>query len=260
MNPFKKLQFRQRLSMKKLIIGMVCLSAFFYVLHYVIFRDLHHITIFALHDIAFLPLEVILVSLVFERVLDAAHREEHRGKVSMIESIFFNESGSDMLRYLLLCDPGSRELCSAMHISESWDSSDFEQAHRFVDGYAFAVAPDRTDFFALHYHLGNRHKYFLKVIENPVLMDHESFTDLILAIYHLWEELEFRTDLYQLSDEDKQYLCGIISEIYHLLTREWLLNVSYTQKHHRERFSCAVRANPFVFSEAGLSPQRGETL
>lgn len=242
-----KLQLKRRLSMKSLIIGMVGLSAFFYILHYLIFRDLHHIAIFALHDIAFLPLEVILVTLVFERVLDETHRHEHRGKVNMIESIFFNESGSDMLRYLLVCDPQSHELCQALRVTESWERSDFLQAHQFTEQYPFVIDPARTDFFALHYHLENRHKYFLKVIENPALMDHEGFTDLILAMYHLWEELDFHTDLYNLPEADKQYLCGIVSDIYRLLTREWLLNVSYTQRHHRGHFTCAARANPFAF-------------
>ncbi len=242
-----KMQLRRRLSLKRLIISMLCLSAFFYILHYIIFRDLHHIAIFALHVIAFLPIEVILTSLIFERVLDDAHHHEQRGKVNMIESIFFNESGSDMLRYLLRCDPQSQALCQAMHIDESWDRSRFEQAHRFADEYAFTIDPARTDFFALHYHLENRHKYFLKVIENPALMDHEGFTDLILAMYHLWEELDFRTDLYQLSEQDKQALCAIISQIYRLLTHEWLLNVSYTKRHHESRFAGAVRTNPFAF-------------
>ncbi len=242
-----KSQLRRRLSLRRLIVSMIGLSAFFYILHYLIFRDLHHIAIFALHDIAFLPLEVILTSLIFERVLDDAHQNEHRGKVNMIESIFFNETGSDLLRYLLRCDPGSAALCRAMHIDESWDLLQFEQAQRFADEYDFSVDPAQTDFFALHYHLETRHKYFLKVIENPALMDHEGFTDLILAMYHLWEELDFRTDLYQLSDRDRQTLCALTGQIYRLLTREWLLNVCYTKRHHESRFAVAVRTNPFAF-------------
>lgn len=250
----RKQKLQHSLSLKGLIIGMLCLSAFFYILHYLIFRDFHHIAIFALHDIAFLPLEVILVSLVFERVLDDAHHNEQRGKINMIESIFFNESGSDMLRYLLLCDPESEKLCRAMCIADDWEYADFDRAHRFAEDYSFTVDPERTDFFALHYHLSNRHKYFLKVIENPALMDHESFTDLILAMYHLWEELDFRTDLYQLSDEDKQNLCSITSDVYRLLTHEWLLNVRYTKRHQEHRFACAMRTNPFSFSAAEPLP------
>lgn len=245
---------RHRLSIKGLIIALLCLSAFFYVLHYLIFRDFHHIAIFALHDIAFLPIEVILVSLVFERVLDEAHHEEQRGKANMIQSIFFNESGFDMLRYLVMCDPNSHNLCSAMQVTEEWQRPDFEKAIRFAEQYTYSLSPERIDFFALHYHLENRHKYFLKVIENPALMDHENFTDLILSMYHLWEELDYHTDLYQLSEKDKDYLCSITGEIYQLLTREWLLNVIYTKKHHQHRLAHAVRVNPFAFSPAPPNP------
>lgn len=227
--------------------GLLTLSAFFYLLHYLIFRDAHHIAIFAMHDIAFLPIEIVLVSLVFDRVLDETHRDEQRGKINMIESIFFNESGSDMLRYLLQCDPQSGELCRAMAISPDWSCRDFDAARRFLKNYSFSIDADKVDFFALHYHLVNRHKYFLKVIENPALMDHESFTDLILSMYHLWEELDYRTDLYNLNAADKADLGAVTESVYRQLASEWLLNVSYTQKHHAARFSNSMRNSPFCF-------------
>lgn len=239
---------KRRLSTKTLIIGLLALSGIFYLLHYLIFRDAHHIAIFAMHDIAFLPIEVILVSLVFDRVLDETHRDEQRGKVNMIESIFFKESGSDMLCYLVQCDPGSAALCRALAISPDWGLRDFEAARRFLKGYAFSIDTNRVDFFALHYHLVNRHKYFLKVIENPALMDHESFTDLILSMYHLWEELDFRTDLYSLSAADKAELGAITESVYRQLASEWLLNISYTQKHHAARFANSLRNSPFSFA------------
>ena len=52
-----------------LAIAFVVVSAIAYFIHYLIFRDVHHIFIYMVGDIAFLPLEVLLVVLIIERVL-----------------------------------------------------------------------------------------------------------------------------------------------------------------------------------------------
>ena len=47
--------------------GFVLLSVIFYWAHYTIFRDAHHIFIYLLGDIAFVPIEVVLVTLIIHR-------------------------------------------------------------------------------------------------------------------------------------------------------------------------------------------------
>ncbi|HZX09302.1 MAG TPA: hypothetical protein VFG01_00005, partial [Acidobacteriota bacterium] len=47
----------------------VAASALTYTLHYVIFRDLHHIFIYMIGDFGFLFIDVLLVVLLIERVL-----------------------------------------------------------------------------------------------------------------------------------------------------------------------------------------------
>ena len=65
--------FGHKLTMKQIVFALICTSAVLYVLHYLIFRDLHHIGIFFLHDLAGMPLEVILVTLFFDRIIEKAH-------------------------------------------------------------------------------------------------------------------------------------------------------------------------------------------
>ncbi len=50
------------------------LSGLIYLVHFFIFRDPHHIFIYMVGDLAFLPLEVFLVVIVIERIL--AYREK----------------------------------------------------------------------------------------------------------------------------------------------------------------------------------------
>ena len=66
---------------------LVVLSAFFYFIHYVVFRDAHHILIYMVGDIAFVPIEVLLVTLIIHQLLSA------REKRSMLEKMnkFFGQ-------------------------------------------------------------------------------------------------------------------------------------------------------------------------
>jgi len=58
-----------------LAIGFVALSGLLYYVHYLIFRDPHHIFIYLLGDLAFLPLEALVVVIIIERVLARRERQ-----------------------------------------------------------------------------------------------------------------------------------------------------------------------------------------
>lgn len=236
---------KHRLSMKSLIIGLLIFSACTYVLHYVIFRDFHHISIFFLHDVAFLPLEVLLVSVFLDRIVERTHENENRLKISMIESVFFSESGGDMLRYFISCDVESGILCPQLNVTPQWTKSEFLAAKAFLRSYDFTVETEKIDFFSLHYHLNKNRELYLKMIENPALTEHSEFTHLIMGLYHLWEELDYHTDLYALPEPQHQRLMGIVNGLYRLLVDEWLDNAYYLIKIKSPRIEHVIRTNPF---------------
>ncbi len=237
---------KAKLTVKQLILLLLCASALLYAIHYLIFRDLHHLAIFGLHELAFVPLEVILVTLGLDQLVEKTHREEARSKVSIIETLYFNESGGTMLRYLTSCDPDAARLRELLQVTEDWHSSDFRQAIRQLKSYPFLLDLDRIDFFGLHYHLSQRHEYYRSMLENPALTQSEAFTEMIMKIYLLWEELDGRTNLYQLPEKDRNYLAELLHEIYRELTEYWLDNVYNHSIHNRFRLHRAIESNPFL--------------
>lgn len=237
---------KAKLTVKQLILLLLCASALLYAIHYLIFRDLHHLAIFGLHELAFVPLEVILVTLGLDQLVEKTHREEARSKVSIIETLYFNESGGTMLRYLTSFDPDAARLRELLQVTQDWRSSDFRQAIRQLKSYPFLLDLDRIDFFGLHYHLSQRHEYYRSMLENPALTQSEAFTEMIMKIYLLWEELDGRTNLYQLPEKDRNYLAELLHEIYRELTEYWLDNVYNHSIHNRFRLHRAVESNPFL--------------
>jgi hypothetical protein len=65
-------------------LSLIALSTLFYVLHYSIFRDSHHIFLYLIGDIAFLPIQVLLVTLIIDRLLNERERSSLLKKLNMV--------------------------------------------------------------------------------------------------------------------------------------------------------------------------------
>ena len=85
----------------------------------------------------------------------------------------------------------------------------------------------------------------LRLLENPILLERESFTELLRAVFHLRDELLHRGDMSQLPESDKAHLEGDIRRAYSLLTQQWLQHMKYLKNHYPYLFSLAMRTNPF---------------
>ena len=81
-------------------ISLLVLSVFFYCLHYLIFRDLHHIFLYLVGDVAFVFIQVLLVTLVIHGVLEKREKKARLEKVNMVIGAFFSEVGTRLLEIL----------------------------------------------------------------------------------------------------------------------------------------------------------------
>ncbi|GAH18754.1 unnamed protein product, partial [marine sediment metagenome] len=62
---------------------LIALSTVLYLIHYGIFRDAHHIFIYMVGDIAFVPIEVFLVTVIIHRLLNEREKRSIRNKLNM---------------------------------------------------------------------------------------------------------------------------------------------------------------------------------
>ncbi|MCJ7444315.1 MAG: hypothetical protein MUO26_07275 [Methanotrichaceae archaeon] len=103
----------------------------------------------------------------------------------------------------------------------------------------------KTDLENIRIDLQMHRDFMLRLIENPLLLEHESFTTLLLAVFHLIEELTIRPDLSGLPESDLFHLSGDIKRAYGMLVNEWLDYMNYLRKNYPYLFSLAMRTNPF---------------
>lgn len=93
--------------------------------------------------------------------------------------------------------------------------------------------------------LVEKRDFLLRLLENPNLLEHESFTELLWAVSHLTEELIARADVSTLSNADYAHLSGDIKRAYLALIFEWLEYMRHLKDDYPYLFSFAVRMNPF---------------
>ncbi len=231
----------------RVIIGvvLVALSAFFYLIHYVIFRDAHHIFIYLLGDIAFVFFEVLLVTLIIDQLLHEREKRSLLEKLNMIIGIFFSEAGNEILRFLTLFDTQVDRLRGEFLVTDRWSKEDFLALRKRVDAYDHKMDSRRADMEPLRDFLLGKRDFMLRILENPNLLENEGFTDAVWATLHLAEEFAGRRSLRNLPKADYGHLSHDMRRAYSRLISEWLNYMWHLRRHYPYLFSLAMRTNPF---------------
>jgi hypothetical protein len=172
-------------------------------------------------------------------------RRNRLEKLNMVIGAFFVEVGTSLLAYLSDMDPEIEGIRSNLQVTSSWSGEEFSRVASSLAEYSFKVDIFRVDLEHLHIILSRERGFFLRLIENPALMEHESFTDLLLAIFHLTEELARRPSFEDLPRSDLDHLKIDIERTYGRLAREWLDYMKSLKTSYPYLFHLGMRTNPF---------------
>jgi len=122
---------------------------------------------------------------------------------------------------------------------------EFQEVRRWLARHDYDIGARNVDWKGLKTFLVGKRNFLLRLLENPNLLEHESFTDVLWAVFHLTEELGARVDLQGLPDEDYQHLYGDVKRVYGQLARQWLEYMKHLKGSYPYLFSLALRTNPF---------------
>ncbi|HEY6839269.1 MAG TPA: hypothetical protein VI389_11035 [Geobacteraceae bacterium] len=197
-----------------------------------------------LANLAFLPVYVLFVTLMIERVLKERERHALRQKLNMVIGVFFSEVGTKLLGDSFSFLVNGDELARLVKITPQWTEADFRRVADYVTGHDIQVDSRRGDLQTLRSFLLARRGFMLGLLENPNLLEHDDFTDLLWAVFHLIEELEARRSFDRLPAADMEHLSGDIKRAYRHLLRQWVVYLIHLRHDYPYLFSLAVRTNP----------------
>lgn len=235
---------RFHLRTRNLALLLLIFSLLIYVADYLLFGRAGDIVSSLMGNLAFLPIYVLFVTLMIEKILKERERVALLRKLNMVIGVFFSEVGTALLGDYSVFLQNHGDLAAQLRVDGSWSPSDFRKAMAFFKKTELNVDCTKGDLAALKAFLLGKRAFLLRLLENQSLLEHDEFTDLLWAVFHLTEELDARHQLVNLPQSDLEHLAGDIRRVFASLTREWLRYMEHLMGDYPYLFSLAVRTNP----------------
>lgn len=225
--------------------SLLLVSAATYFLEIRLFNRNEDTFFYMLQDLAFVPIQVLLVTFFLNEFLRRRERNSMLRKLYMVIGVFFSEMGTELLQQLSDFDIDREETKRQLDISGNWTDRKFQETRHLLKKLRLEMYLQPDKLISLKLFMMEKRSHVLTMMENPNLLEHETFTDLLLAISHVADELSARADLKILPKADMEHIALDIRRAYSLLLLEWLSYMQHMKTDYPFLFSFAVRTNPF---------------
>jgi hypothetical protein len=193
-------------------------------------------------EIAFVPIEVLLVTLIIERALSVREKRNMLEKMNMVIGVFYSEVGFELLRKTAFLDQEIKT------IGQSLGQIDEDVLLQEIRVYMkrSTVASELSEGYikSIHEFLSGKRNFLLRLLENPNLLEHDDFTELLWALFHLNEELMAHSANKHYSD--LEHIQVDLFRVYKLLVKEWLEYMEYLKVNYPFLYKFALKTNPFI--------------
>lgn len=224
---------------------LLFVSLIMYAVHFFIFKDITGLEEKTLFYLAFMPIEVVFVTLILDQLLEVRDRRERMEKLNMVIGVFFSEVGTKLLTIFSAGDPNIEKIRSDLVVGPKWTEKEFLEAYERLKKYDYKVDIKQIDLESLKSFLVSKRSSMVQLLENPVLLEHELFTETLRAVFHVTEELDTRKSLHELPASDYAHLSLDMKRAYTQLVSEWLDYMRYMNNRYPYLYSLAMRTNPF---------------
>jgi len=232
----------------KVALILIAVSALIYILHWFLFRDVEHISIFFVSDLAFLPVEVFLVTLIIDKGIQKREQEHIMEKMNMIIGLFFSEIGRDMIRMFSEVDLHKEDRNDEFVLINSFYRPDFNKIIKWTKEHEQTVDVCEINLLVLKNMLNDKRDFFSTLMANSAVLEHDTFSELLYALFHLQEGLNNRNILEMQCDMHKfdiQQLNLDIERVYKLLAIEWVMYMKHLNEKYRYLYYTALTQNPY---------------
>jgi len=227
-------------------LALVAASVLTYGLHYLLFRDLRHIVLYLIGDIAFMFINVLVVTLVIEQILARREKRALMKKLNMVIGTFFSDIGLELIKKFAVFVENADQLGRQLEFNGRWQKKDFARAMEVAKNFSYKTCVSPATLRELGQILFQHRPFLLRLLENPNLLEHDRFTDLLWAVFHLMEELGMRDESFEhLPQADYLHLAGDVKRAYSQIAIEWLAYAIHLKENYPFLFSLAARTNPF---------------
>ena len=198
---------------RRIVISLLLVSALIYACQILIFREPRTTFFYLLQDFAFLPATVAIATVVVGQVLSERERRERMEKTRDLRGILIRNSREEL---------------------------SLEEAQRKLREARILLRVDEDAFYCVKRLILEHRTALLVISSNPLLLENESFTELLWGIFHLTDEFRLRGDFPDLPPAVQKHLNQDMEKVLRLLLLNWVGNVRYLKKQYPDFYKNAV--------------------
>ncbi|MFQ5456212.1 MAG: potassium channel family protein [Nitrospirota bacterium] len=180
-----------------------------------------------------------------EIILKKGEKETRLNKLHILIGVFYSEIGIRLLQFFSTSDPDIEEIRKELIIRGELTEEQFFKISRCLREYNCKVDINRINLEDMRSFMTGKRDFLIGLLENPILLEHEDFTDILRAVFHLIEEFAYRGDILNLPETDRQHISGDIKRAYSLMITQWIGYIWYLKGNYPYLYSLSVRTNPF---------------
>lgn len=230
-----------------LVIVLSIVSISTYIAQYLLFHKPNDQSFNILQDLAFLPVQVIVVTIIFNKLLGMLEKRTKDKNMNVLISAFFSDVGNSILYAMTdnrISEDQFAQMLDRAHFKDNRSFKAMTQQIR-EHKYRIDVTPEKLE--ALKYLLLQNRPVFLDMLDNSHLAEHDTFTDMLWALFHVADELAHQ-DMREPNRADLAHLRRDIQRAYPLLLLEWVQNLKYLHDEYPYMFDAAIRFSPITNS------------
>lgn len=230
---------------------LIAVSVIVYAIKFLFFGDngASNTLSYIFNSLGFLPINILIVTLIINRLLTMRAKREQQEKTRMVIGLFFSEMGDILLRKMIQWDKAPEKLRESMQVTKAWSKNDYALAKRHASLFCTQTLPTPADLLGIRELFMQKHDFLLRLIENPVLLEQNSVSKLLQDLFHLGEELACRGDINTLPATDIAHLTGDVNRVYCQLTSAWLEHMEYLSRNYPYLLSLSLRKSPFLLED-----------
>lgn len=180
-----------------------------------------------------------------ELMLNRREEESKRRKLHMLVGVFFDEIGHTLLTQLVEHLPLAKDDRRRFEFTAQWNRRDFRALDKFSTALPLEFERPEQLVASSWEVLPAVKPLLIRLLENPAVLEHSAFSELLLALFHFEQELGFRENHTELPESDLNHLSNDAVRVYRLLLPQWFDYLEHLQQDYPYLYSLQVRVNPF---------------
>ncbi|MPQ43342.1 hypothetical protein [Clostridium tarantellae] len=228
-----------------IILALISIGLFLYYIHYLIFSNLYGTVSSIFFAVAFTPVQIILNILVIDKTVDQKEKIQHDKKINILVGTFFSEFGTDFLTDLVKGDDNIQKILPDNMVSKCLREECFENLKQLASSYEYVLNIEKINLVEIKEKLYNKNEFLIDLMTNAEVKEDQSFTDLLISLIHLNDEIKARYNDGKLEKYEIIHILYDMRIVYKKLTIEWINYMIKLKGTYKQLFVRAMITSPF---------------